>query len=425
MKKYLAILALLLLALSAGATYDDMLKTKAELDAKGIPLARFLDMMEEYGYLKQQNKTLAVFSLEEEFANVASQAMRCHDDVLGIKKSLTATIYNYSDEMVSGISSRLSYAETDYKDSKFESCIEKLEPAKRNLLEISAAQFDAADYDIKTLREKASILGLDTKNIDELAGKMTILRKNVLLYDLQIMLQNLEATKKALESIEKLEANAWEAKSGSFKETSFTEMLAEARSYFEIPLYQEIDDLRKRSDVLFESAISAKNLLEDANALQGGLRERDLPSDEKIKLAYEKLQSGEFEEAERLAQVANSQLVDLKSRGIILGTIKQSNESLGDYIRKNYVTLLILIAASLLLWAILRTPIKKAIREKKFSRLKKQEKSLTTLIKNLQEKYYVNKNMSQTSYENELYIYQNDLINVKRQIHMMSKYAKR
>jgi len=428
--KYVTLSILLLVLLSTvnaidvfnyheGQEYDTVLanmnSTVQNLEILGYNSRRFSDILKEAKlYANIDNSKF--FQTAQLFRNTsitANQAIDYYEKTkaeLDILKELGFK-FDYDEEM--------SLVEAQITESKYESALIALSSVNSNTVNISINLFGATQRNIETIEEDLKTFSRETAVMKNIKSNFVKAQKENNIISLKDIIDELRDVNRSIKRLIKIIDYTEYFNEKSIRQDKLNDLLNEGFYNFERSRYENIEEIFKESEFLFNSAENYEKEYEKTS-----LKIQDLKSkDEQLFLfmssletSFNKYKESNFHEADFLMQELRDEILEFESRNIALATVNISNKSIIAFVKDNVEIIAIVLFTIIFLGIVFSKQINNFLTQKRFKNYAAEKENLLNLMKKVQQDYFVDKKISRKDYHTKIKTYQNKMAELTKKL---------
>ncbi|MFH1364925.1 MAG: hypothetical protein ABIH52_04730, partial [Candidatus Aenigmatarchaeota archaeon] len=311
--------------------------------------------------------------------------------------------------------------------------MKNMEREKKHITELMAenqrkyfelGKVNKTEYE-ERMNELRSELAEIEKNMEKRNPSKAYLLLLILLSGILIMpVVSAQTEEAALAAINQAELGIQEMQKLGFGTQRVNDTLNESKLLFSRGNYLGAESVAKYVNVIKQSALRVDSLIDDVEMQIYELDSKGIDVSEAHVIFNQGLESfdaGRYEEAEDLLNQAVNKLGEVNIRMSIGRSVESSRQSnLFTLIQQNWLYLLISVVAFVLVVMGVHKGVESSRRRNKIESLKREEKSIETVIKGVQKRYFEENKMPKNEYDLVLGKHQKRLGKIRKDIIVLS-----
>jgi hypothetical protein len=310
---------------------------------------------------------------------------------------------------VKDVSDQLGEAEADIVNGKYEDASILLEKISDSLKTMESSLQVSIENKFNTINSELSNVSGDEEILSDLGKQVSSLKTDGSMDEkriksLNLVIEEISQLEKSSVYINGLNNFSKDIKSLGVTSTEAEDILSQVYYFIKEKQYEKALSLLEESQAMIESEKKARGSIKDAQEEIAALPESDKKN--AVLLEFDKVKeqylSGSFDDAKRNTDSIVKEISDINSELILSQSVNKDSFSIAQFIKENIWLFIIISGCPVLLWLIFRGQIKRVILKKRIMHYEAKKDSVYNIMKGLQERYYVQKNISKLSYERQI-----------------------
>jgi hypothetical protein len=251
-------------------------------------------------------------------------------------------------------------------------------------------------------------------------------RDNEDFMDLNAVLEEINSLDHSIDEISEIKTHALFFEEKGINTARVKDIFDESIYYLERKRYEKIDELFITSKKLYDDAKEYErkyNLItSDLKSLSSERSDQTLQGFiDSLEESHKLYLGSDFEEASSSLQELDKKIIDYRSENIAFSSVGLTRNAFFKAIRDNLIIIIIAFVFFVGLLAFSWKPLFLLYTKNSIRKYEKKKEALIKVMKDLQEKYFVNRTISKKSYDYQIKAYQKNFVEITRKIALLKE----
>jgi len=421
-------LNLVIFSLSASAErnsttiLNEISAIRLNISTSGFPTARIDDLFSE-AQLASMNKQT------DKLAGIENDAKNLQNLIFETSKELNETELQLSqakklDYNVNSLLSVLENARLEFKKENYEGSEKSLDEINKNLRDLTKDSFSNLGNSISSLISRTESNNISSSKIKQFYIDFKDAEQKNDLTKFEMLQSEFSALNESTDMLISMKNSLATARQENLPSEELGDMYAEALLAFESGQYGALQTDSAKFEALLKEIRRINDELKSLDATIKEAENNKIETSEAKNFASQandEFSKGNFNEASRLAALAENYVEEQRNKAMLFGVVNKNSliENISGFLKKFGLIILGFLLSLIVISFISYPHIKRKINNLHLKKLEKQQENLINHIKEIQQKYYIEKSLSKDMYENYLEHYQKSLIKIKKEIPLL------
>jgi len=395
---------------------------RLNISTSGFPTARIDDLFSEA-------QTAAANKQTDKLAGIENDAKNLQELIFATSRQLDETELQLSQAKklgynVNSLLSLLENARLEFKKENYEGSEKSLDEINKNFRELTRNSFSNLGNSISNLISTLESNNISSSKIKQFYSSFMDAEQKNDLTTLEILQSEFSALNQSTDTLISMKNLLEGAKQENLPIEELGDLYFEALLAFESGQYGALQIDSDKFEALLKEI---RRITDKLKSLEETIKEAENNKIETAEAknfasqANDEFSKGNFNEASRLASLTENYVEEQRNKAMLFGVVNKNSliENISCLLKKFGLISLGFLLALIIISIISYPYIKRRIISLNIKKLEKQQENLINHIKEIQQKYYIEKSLSKDMYENYLEHFQKSLIKIKKEIPLL------